>query len=308
MENKRDEILEKLISFYSNFPSREGKFFDDLLHESCKYADECWKHYNDEDKKAPWNYFSLPFIGKEYTGELVCVCANVNRGGGRNIQELCIRGYEAFGENKDKKLHDNDIYAKKYDPGVIDSFIKKSKESVNPKQKPKTKIFFEKGMENYSGTELWHRIAAYSAILLEKCSPDVAYDFLKLAEIYERIIFMDAIKCSPATPTSRLIEPMEKLCIENIFFKELEIIKPKNILIMYKKGAKLIKENYKYIDGSKDFPGTHRAIDYCKLEICGEIVNVYYILHPSARPTPHRKGGNQIELFEELANFVKSKK
>lgn len=249
------------------------------------------------------------------------MAANVNSGGGRNLQETCIRGFTVM----EKELHDNDKHGYKYDPGVIESFtngsanqkhkylLKKNK-LENPKQKHFIKIKFEKGFQKavdmgdlekpYKGTYLWHRVAAYSAILLGY-SPDVADDFEKLAEIYEQIIFMDAVKCSPATQVSEMNEAkaMEKLCIENIFFKELEIIKPKNILIMYKRAAELIRKNnaYKYIEGSKDFPGTG-VFDHCKLEIGGESVNVYYIVHPSARGK-----GNRIGLFEDFAGFVNSK-
>jgi len=337
MENKRDEILEKLVSFYKSIPGSNGKsFFDDLLHESCVNAEKCWKQYDNDAKIAPWNFFSLPFIGKKYEGDLVCVGINVNKGGGRNVQELCIRGFGAFGENKDKKLHDNDKYGYKYDPGVIESFtngsanqkhkslLEKNK-SENPKRKHFIKIDFEKGMQkavdigdlekpkegkkSYDGTELWHRIAAYSAILLG-CSPDVADDFKKLAEIYEHIIFMDAVKCSPATRDSKLKGPMEKLCIRNIFFKELEIIKPKNILIMNHLAAELIRKNkeYKYIEGSKDFPGTNKPYDYCKLEINNESVNVYYVRHPSAHLVTRDGPVTRDGLFEGFADFVKSKK
>jgi hypothetical protein len=331
MENKRDEILEKLVSFYKSIPGSNGKnFFDDLLHESCGNAEVCWKQYDNEAKKAPWNYFSLPFIGKKYEGDLVCVGINVHKGGGSNLQEMQIRGINVF--KTDKEPHKNDIYGYKYDPGVIESFINGSAsqkhESLlkkykleNPKRKHFIKIDFKKGMQKavdigdlekpkkgkkpYDGTELWHRIAAYSAILLG-FSSDVADDFKKLAEIYEHIIFMDAVKCSPATPDSKFKKgPLEKLCIKNIFFKELEIIRPKNILIMNHLAAELIRKNnkeYKYIEGSKDFPGSGRLYDYCKLEINNESVNVYYVRHPSARLVT-RDG-----LFEGFVNFIESKK
>jgi len=330
MKNKRDEILEKLVSFYKSIPGINGKkFFDDLLHESCENAEKCWEKYKDKTKakNAPWNFFSLPFIGKKYEGKLVCVAANVNKGGGRNLQETCIRGFTAM----EKEFHDNDKrYGYKYDPGVIESFINgsanqkhklllKKNKSENPKQKHFININFEKGMlkavdkgdlekpkrgkKPYKGTELWHRVVAYSAILLGY-SPDVADDFEKLAEIYEHIIFMDAVKCSPNTDNSKLeVWPMEKSCIENIFFKELEIIQPDNILIMYKKGAKLISKKYKPIEGSEDFPGINKDIDYCQIKIGEKIVKVYYMVHPT---TPGR--GNRIGLFERFAGFVNSRK
>jgi hypothetical protein len=322
MENKREEILEKLVSFYKSIPSINGKnFFDDLLHESCENAEKCWKNYKKEDKEAkeaPWNYFSLPFIGKKYKGDLVCVGVNVHKGGGRNLQETCIRGYTEM----EKEFHENDKrYGYKYDPGVIESFMK---ESLKIKQKPRQevlKVSFEIGMQKavdvgdlkkpkkgkkpYEGTELWHRTAVYSAILLEKWSSDVSYDFEKLAEIYEHIIFMDAVKCSPNTNNSNLNDYpiMEETCIKNILFKELEIIKPKNILFMNHLAAEMVRKNYKYIDGLNNFPGNGKDYASCKLEIKGENVNVYYIVHPSCRGR-----GNRKDLFERFAGLVNSKK
>jgi len=299
------EILEKLESFYCKEP-----FFEGLLHETCENAKKCWeKKLNDNVKnESKWNYFSLPYIGKKYKNELAVVGLNVNKGGSRNLQEIQIRGINPFME--DKKPHDNDIYGYKYNPGVIESF---KIESTKPKHKRKQKVFFKEGMDEaqkrrdsdkYGGTELWHRVAVYSKILLNEYDDNIENDFAKLAEIYERIIYMDAIKCSPATEKSEPTGKMGKLCPNYIFFKELEIIKPKNILIMSHLAAKLIRENkeYKYIDGSEDFPGTGRDYDRYKIEIGKESVNVYYIVHPTAY------GGNRKVLFSEFAEFVKSKK
>jgi len=290
MENKCTELREKLESFYS-----KETFFEGHLHESCKHAEECWKRLDNKAKKAPWNYFSLPYIGKEYDGKLLCVAANVNKGGGRNLQEMCIRGIKAF--DTDKERHENDKYGEKYDPGVIES-LEKGYKNIN----------FKNGMkkmgESYGGTPLWHRIAVYSKILLDGYYSNVADDFKELAKIYERIIFMDAIKCSPATIDSSIPGEMEELCPEYIFFKELEIIQPDNILIMYHNGAKLIRGKYNPIEGSKDFPGSNKDIDYCQIKIGEKIVNIYYIVHPT---TPRR--GNRTGLFKEFADFlIKSKK
>jgi len=289
MKNINAEISEKLESFYS-----KEKFYDGLLHETCENAKECWKGQNDNVKdESKWNYFSLPYIGKNYNGELVCVGLNVHEGGGRNLQELQIRGIKAF--ETDKILHDNDKYGYKYNPGVIESF--------QTKRKPK--VFFEKGMmeavkrgdlkEPYGGTLFWHCIAVYSRILLAGDDSNVATNFDKLAEIFERIIYMDAIKCSPATTNSEPKGKMPQLCPKYIFFKELEIIRPDNILIMSHQAAELIRIAYKPIGDSEDFPGIKRKIDYCQIKIGEKSVSVYYIIHP----------GSRIVLFQEFAKFLK---
>jgi len=289
-KGKSNEVRKKLESFYS-----KEKFFNGLLHESCENAEKCWKRLNIKIKKASkWNYFSLPYIGKKYKRELVVVGLNINKGGGRNLQEIQIRGIEKM---KKEDLHDNDKrYGYKYDPGVIDS-LKKGCKSIK----------FENGMKKavdkrdldkiYGGTLLWHRVAVYSKILLDNYCDDVADNSEELSKIYERIIFMDAIKCSPDRDRSKPTKEMEKMCSKYIFFKELEIIKPRNILIMSKPVAKMMREEYMNRN-SGDFPCNGKDIDHRKIKIAGESVNVYYIAHPS------RVSGT--ELYKEL-NDIKKK-
>ena len=283
------ELRKKLESFYSG-----KKFYDGLLHESCEHAEECWKRLENKVKDASeWNFFSLPYIGKKYNGKLVCVGLNVHEGGGRNLQEMQIRGIKAF--KTDKKCHKNDIYGDKYDPGVIESLERGCKS-----------VKFENGMKkmgvSYGGTLLWHRIAVYSKILLDGYNSNVADNFKELAEIYEHIIYMDAIKCSPARNRSKPTRKMEKDCPEYIFFKELKIIKPKNILIMSKPVARLMMENYKPIGRSEDFPRSGKDVDHCKIKIEEGNVDVYYVVHPGTRGR-----GSRTDLFQELANIIPKK-
>jgi len=303
MANKNNEILEKLLSFY-----RKEKFFDErlgegLLHNSCEHCKECWKRIDKKYKEASdWNYFSLPFIGKEYKGELVCVALNVHKGGGRNLQEMCIRGYNAF--KADKKPHDNDIYGYKYDPGVIESF-KEGQRRVNFKDGMKEAVKKGHLEKPYPGTPLWFCIAVYSKIILEKkFNPGMADNLEELAKTYERIIFMDAIKCSPGTNQSRPTGEMKKFCPEHIFFRELEIMRPDNLLIMQKSTAKLLWNKYKPKGAKNDFPGTGRDFDYRQVEIGGKSVSLLYVIHPTAHAKNHdgsTRQGFRTGIFEEFA-------
>ena len=301
MKNINAEISEKLKYFYN-----KNSFFEDPLHESCENAKKCWERLKGNIREeSKWNYFSLPYIGKSYKGELVCVGLNVHEGGGRNLQELQIRGIKAF--KTDKIPHKNDKYGYKYNPGVIESFETRCKRTVD----------FRQGMEEavkkgdldklYRGTILWHRIAVNSKILLDGYSSNVADNFKELAKIFERMIYMDVIKCSPANVKSEKTErskptgKMKKLCPKYIFFKELEIIKPDNILIMSKPVAKLMGKVYKPVGDSKDFPG-NGEFDYCQMVIGGKKINVYNIIHPGARGSSI---GSRPELFQEFAKFLK---
>jgi hypothetical protein len=156
MNNEKERINKELNTLY-----KEYKFFDleypqGLLHESCNNADACWNGLSVTVKTASkWNYFSLPFIGENYTGELMFVGLNVHEGGGRNLQEAQIRVYD-----ENKQYDKNDIFESKYEPGVIQT-LKQKRKSVK----------FETGMKrngiHYGGTLLWHRIAVYSKILLD---------------------------------------------------------------------------------------------------------------------------------------------
>jgi hypothetical protein len=114
-ENKKQRTIKKklisdLITFYE-----KNTFYEGLLHESCSNAMECWKKIECHKEKSDWNYFSVPYIGEDYKGELMCLGLNVLYGGGRNLQEMQILGYN------EKRVHENDIYAYKYQPGVIES-------------------------------------------------------------------------------------------------------------------------------------------------------------------------------------------
>ena len=145
----------------------------------------------------------------------MCVGLNVHKGGGRNLQKMQINGYN------EKECHKNDIYAYKYQPGVIDSLSGK-------KEGNSTYVMFEDGMKlaverkhiekKYRGTPLWYRIALYSKILLDGKQENIEKKYKELAEVYNRIIFMDVVKCSPdidsAKPNSK------ELLIYNLYKNE----------------------------------------------------------------------------------------
>jgi len=294
MNNERKTILDNLEAFYKKEAFYEEKPNEGLLQNCCKCSNECWKNISKDVKsESKWNYFSKPYIGDEYKGELMCVGLNVNKGGGRNLQDMQIRGYNV------KKRHENDIYAEKYQPGVMASL-------GNKKENDSTYIRFEDGMKlagvKYNGTPLWHRIAVYSKIILDGCKDNLFRNYEELAEIYKRIIFTDVIKCSPATKSSKPNRKMEDNCIRYIFLKELEIIKPNNLIIMSHRAADLIRENKSFplINGSiEDFPGKNKKFDFCQITIDKKIINVFYIVHPTS------PGGNNEELAGEFVKFLK---
>ena len=301
MKNRLERIRKELNDFYC-----KESFFDDrvpqgILYKSCKCAVNCWNGISSEVRKtSAWNYFSLPYIGDNYSGELVCVGLNVNEGGGRNLQEIQIKGYD-----KNKPLHKNDKFAYKYKPGVIES-LRKGNKNVSFREGMKLAVEKKDLEKIYGGTLFWHRIAVYSKILLDGYDNNVMNNSSELAKIFERIIYMDAIKCSPANKRSEPTEKMKRLCPTYILVKELEIIKPNNILIMSRPTARIVREIYHCVGGSVDFPGLNKDFDFYQIDINGKKINVFYIIHIGERGKG--KSGTRMELFKEFGDFISESK
>jgi hypothetical protein len=301
METERDRVENELQAFYETqcFYNKdlkecdEGKFFyqdsgDFLLHKECEQRKKCWKNAPPGAKDgAWWNSFSKPYIGAEYNGGLICVGLNIHKGGGRNIQEAMINGRNQYipGVKKSlsqgtKKLVDFHVGMEKFQNTDPDNFKK------------------QYGDKLYGGTPLWFRIAVYAKIILDGTAADKPS--AELASVYDRIIYMDAVKCSPNTDRSKPYSAMADNCFEHIFKNELEIIRPKNILILNHKAASLL--NSKYGKGGADFPGVNRHTNVKTMTIANKQVNVYYVAHSNAW------GVRQTELPGELKKLVEKTK
>jgi hypothetical protein len=288
---ERDRVEKELREFYE-----DKSFYNGLLHETCIWRGECWKGiHNGRKSDAKWNSFSLPYIGENYDSRLTVVGLNVNEGGGRYLQKAQIEGGNTLESNE------KDDFTDKYIPGVRDSLRKGNK-----------MIKFSKGMRaygiDYGGTVLWHRVAIYAAIILERYanySEKLLDDGKTLADTYGKIIYMDAIKCSPAGKNSEPGPVMLENCAANIFFKELEIIKSETLLLLSHHAAEFMQtcSHFPIINGSKDFPGINKDMDYCQMDINGKKTNVFYIIHPTA---PGR--GNLLTIPDDFAKFVNLKK
>jgi hypothetical protein len=234
---------------------------DILLHENCIYKDICWNNKSKPNRGKQWNRISFPYFGEEYNGDLMCIGLNLNEYGGRDAQNELING------NNDQ------IGVKKY--------LQNGKKKINFNSK------------TYRGTILWHRMAVYSNIILSNCiCPN---DKTKLSEVYKKIAFIEAIKCSPKGNESKPEPNMYKYCPNKILFQEINIIEPNKILILGKTLLNIFINNYNV---SNRTYSKNKNVTLFKILIENKNVNIINIIHPTAH------GGGKIKIYQELYDVI----
>ncbi|MCL2044127.1 MAG: hypothetical protein FWG89_08315 [Treponema sp.] len=152
------------------------------------------------------------------------------------------------------------------------------------------------GKKKYKTSFLWHRIAVYSNIILnKKISPDDGYE---LSDVYNNIAFVNAIKCSPMSKKnigkndrSTPMDNMWKFCPENILYKEITILQPKMILILGNQLSEILsKKCIGEIQRSKN-------IAYYEIMLEGNPIKILRIKHPAS------PGGCKKEIYKELLSL-----
>jgi hypothetical protein len=251
-----EAIMEDIKGIYKqNHILIDGK--DVLLHENCKFKDNCWTKQAIQERAFNWNRISFPYIGNEYDG-FICIGLNLNECGGKNALIEIING------NSDH------LGVRKY--------LEKGNKTID----------FDN--QKYHKTVLWHRIGVYANIILNnEIIPDNGKN---LSDIYNKIAYLEAIKCSPKNRYSEPEEDMHLNCPRHIMLKEIEILKPKTILVLGKVASNSIKATFDYYNIKKEC-----NVAYYQFELGGNVVNVFEIIHPTA------PGGNSIGLYEKLYNI-----
>ena len=238
---------------------------DVLLHENCIKKDICWNEKSIEKRGGNWNRISYPYIGNEYNGDLMCIGLNLNGFGGKNAQIELING------NKE-----NNIGVKNY--------LKKGIKKIN----------FGNKKEDYAGTLFWYKIAVYSNIILNNCiCPN---DYAKLSGIYNKLVFLEAIKCSPYGNKSKPEMNMYSCCLNEILIHEIDILEPKKILLLGNSVSEYLKIN-KWVVGEIKY-SKNRKIELFKVTIDEKIIDVIKIIHPTAF------GGNSNYIYNELYEII----
>ena len=240
---------------------------DVLLHENCIRKDICWNEKLIASRGGNWNRISYPYIGENYNGELMCIGLNLNGFGGKEANNELINGNSG-----------NNIGVKQY--------LKKGIKKIN----------FGNKKEDYAGTLFWYKIAVYSNIILNNCiCPN---DNVKLSEIYSKLVFLEAIKCSPKGNKSKPENNMYS-CLDEILMQEIDIIEPKKILLLGSSVSDYFKLK-KWVIGKIEFSKS-KKVETFKVLINKRTIDVIKIIHPTAF------GGNSNSIYNELYNLLNQK-
>lgn len=259
MYSKILELYDRKGVIYDNQSKVEGC----LLYETCSRKETCWQ--NITHQKADWNIIQMPYIGSDYKTEkypIAILGLNLNQSGG-----IC-------------SLRDL----------VLDAQYSLSKGWV--------KIRFGNDYQEYPGTFLFHRVAVYSNIISNRNSISSIPDLLlskNLSNIYDKICFLEAIKCSPynesnSSPTAEMYQN----CPQEFLLEELEIIKPKILLVLGKET--IVPENMFDVLSKKNSKYGNISVYEIRNN---QIEYVYQVIHPTAR------GGNSNEIIDEFIELSK---
>lgn len=266
-------MLVELLKYYSEkgvITDDQGSILCPPLYESCECRKDCWSGI--EKMKTDWNKIQFPFIGDNYFNQdkkVLVVGLNLNEYG----------GYKAL-----IHLSLNVQYA------ILNHW---------------QKIRFGNIFEDYRGSVFWHRVALYSAIILnyfklQELNQDMLTDFENLSQTMEKISFINAVKCSPKDDNSESspTQIMKTNCPKTFLVKELLELNP-DVLIIMGKDTLIMPEkfNQNYISSSKS-----GNIDSYKLNNGNKIISSYIITHPTAR------GGNNSDIPYEFKDFIGSSK
>ncbi len=242
---------------------------DLALHDHCKSRYVCWGRAG-ALKRAPvnyvsgenWNSIALPYIGKEYNNELMVIGLNQNHHGGYSSLYRLIDGED--GKNGVKQ------------------FLANGKRRIN----------FGNDHKKYRGTVLFHRVAVYSNILLNNSFIEKPQE---LPSIYEKIVYLNAVKCSPKENNSSPEKNMYSECLNLFLLKEIEILSPKYILILGSELSNLIKCTF----GFEKMKSFDKTMEYYEIIINGNCIKVFKIIHPTA------PRGNDRALYNKLLKLKK---
>ena len=257
----------------------KGVYYKDeespLLHESCVSRAICWKSNMTAVNE---NKIQKPYIGANYKNQLLGVGINLYEHGGWESITHLFRGKEV--EEKKEK-------------GAMD-FLKNGKKRINFDAK------------DYGGTLIFHRLAVYATIILEKeikcdgkyvlssSGKNIYDDFELLINTTEKIAFVNAVKCSPKGNYSRPTQEMQNICPQLFLFKEILVLKPEFVLILGKTvfyALKSIRINSFSIEEGLCYS---RCGSY-KMTIDNQTFKGFWVVHPQ-----YRKGGSSLQIAPEL--------
>lgn len=186
------------------------------LCDHCSLSGECYKGHELRKptlKNPDWSLIEMPWIGKNYyKNKIVILGINPNEDGGLDQLNLLLEAAKSELQAGKTKVNFGYIY----DDG-----------------------------RKYSGTYLWHRIAAYSkiangALTLDKedvmkeieLTSDISIQPTAVADQYENIAFLNHVKCSPLGERSKPTDKMWENCGQHILLEELRILRPQWLIVL----------------------------------------------------------------------------
>lgn len=230
------------------------------LYDNCPNKDICWK--NIESQKADWNIIPFPYIGSDFRTEehsIAIIGLNLNGHGGiSSLRDLILDAQYAL-------------------------------------RKGWVKIRFSLDYKRYRGTYLFHRAAVYSNIIRDKYTNNNSSELSpkKLASIWDKVCYLEAIKCSPANNSnSKPSSEMYKICPKEYLLKELQILKPKVLIVL---GKDTINP-YELFKVTGEQQSANANFYYYTISD-NPIKCIYKVVHPSAR------GSNRNDVIAEFQTF-----
>jgi len=259
----------KILEVYTKLGLNSSKGNLCTLHTECPNSSYCWQNaQNRIPSHANWT-ISRPWIGPKYNElGLLAIGINMNNYG----------DYDAIVE-----------------------LIERTKKEL---LQGKTKMFREK--DGYSGTFLFHRMGSYVTAIAESESlltPTWRKNFPLHKDIVpalDFISYINHIKCSPRNlkknDRSEPTEEMWEKCGGFILKQEIELLKPKKILVLGK------SQNYTHLNNlvfnntiSMDWD---EGIGIGKGLFNNRIIDIIVVPHPTSF------GGNKRKIIVDLRNLL----
>ena len=258
-----DEIFKRLYKKL-NLIDKNGKILP--LHKKCPNCEKCWENAKDRMPKKSHDFWTItrPWIGKNYEQTKLLVI-------GENMNE--------YGS---------------YDGAI--NLVNWAREDI---KKGRIKTLKK---PSYSGTFLFHRLASYSTAILSKeddyqyANFDVWPSAIDNNKSFDYLSYTNQIKCSPIGQKSEQPQQMWDNCGDYILKHEIEILKPKSILIL---GT---SDNYKYFNSF--IPDESINIDWERnigtgfANIKGRQTKIYVVPHPASF------GGNKKQIMTDIKKHL----
>jgi len=238
-----EELKNGLGAFYN-----ENGLLDLSPMHSCINSISCWMYIKESRKiNSDWGMY-YPYIGGKYQEARILVTGiNMNGFGDPNAEDLLV------------------------------------KQAIKEISEGKKRTFAKEG---YRGSLLWHRLLSYSVYILREINilpkNDRPYPTIReLQTAIDYISVTNSIKCSPndenSNDNSRPSYEMWNNCPKFILKKEIEILKPKYLIVLGKLNFSYLKnlfnvDEMSFIGEVKSRRFYDDTVDFC----------AYGIPHPSS--------------------------